>query len=277
MQSSLHLKFFAAALALGGLLAAFPGAQMALLVALLGLAALPPLLFLAYVLESRGSGRGLGPAWWLAVGAALALALLLWWPELDLRLARALYTPGKGFVARTALGEFGRFLGYMAPFVVLAAFAYAYVANLRGWRAPFAVSRRDFAFLALSMALGPGLIVNLAMKDHLHRPRPSQVAEFGGAREYRPFWRFDGSCERNCSFPSGEASEAFWMLAPASLAPPPWRGPAIAGAAVFGVLVSLLRMAFGGHFLSDVTIAALIMWALLLGLHRWIYRGISHR
>ena len=269
----MHLKLFAAVLALGGLLAAFPGAQLAVVAAVLGLALLPPLLLLAYVLESGGGGQGLGPAWWLAVGAAAALALLLAWPQLDLALARGFYAPGKGFAARTALGEFGRVVGYMVPFLVLAGFVCAYFARMRGWWTPFAVSRRDLAFVALSMALGPGLIVNLAMKDHLHRPRPSQVVEFGGAREYRPFWRFDGACPKNCSFPSGEAAEAFWMLAPASLAPPPWRGPAIAGAVVFGALVGLLRMAFGGHFLSDVAVSALIMWALLLALHRWIYRA----
>ena len=63
------------------------------------------------------------------------------------------------------------------------------------------------------------------------------------------------------------------MLAPASLAPLPWRGAAIAGAVVFGSLVGLLRMAVGGHFLSDVVFAALITWALLMALRWTIYGG----
>ena len=45
----------------------------------------------------------------------------------------------------------------------------------------------------------------------------------------------DGACKRNCSFVSGEASTGFWMVAPASLLPPPWRGPAIVAAFAFGV------------------------------------------
>ena len=48
------------------------------------------------------------------------------------------------------------------------------------------------------------------------------------------------------------------MVAPALLAPPPWRAPAVAGALVFGAAASVLRMAFGGHFLSDVLLGGLI-------------------
>ena len=31
-------------------------------------------------------------------------------------------------------------------------------------------------FLIATMAIGPGLIVNLGLKDHWHRPRPIQTA-----------------------------------------------------------------------------------------------------
>ena len=41
-------------------------------------------------------------------------------------------------------------------------------------------------FLVATMALGPGLIVNLGLKDHAHRPRPVQYVDFGGADEFRP-------------------------------------------------------------------------------------------
>jgi len=96
------------------------------------------------------------------------------------------------------------------------------------------------------------------LKDHAHRPRPSQTQEFGGPWEFRPWWRFDGACPKNCSFVSGEASEAFWMAAPASLAPPPLRPLAIGAALVFGAGAGLMRMGAGGHFLSDVLISALL-------------------
>jgi membrane-associated PAP2 superfamily phosphatase len=107
------------------------------------------------------------------------------------------------------------------------------------------------------MALGPGLLVNGILKDHSHRPRPVRVREFGGSAAFRPWYRFDGACARNCSFASGEVSGAFWTTAPAMLAPPWIRGTAIVAALVFGTADSLLRLAFGGHFLSDALLAAL--------------------
>jgi len=84
------------------------------------------------------------------------------------------------------------------------------------------------------------------------------VTEFGGPDAFMPWNRFDGACARNCAFASGEASEGFWMIAPALEVPGPWRVAAVAGAAAFGAATSVLRMAFGGHFLSDVVAGGLI-------------------
>jgi membrane-associated phospholipid phosphatase len=48
------------------------------------------------------------------------------------------------------------------------------------------------------------------------------------------------------------------MVAPASILPLPWRGPAVIAAFAFGFGTSLLRLAFGGHYLSDVILGGLI-------------------
>jgi lipid A 4'-phosphatase len=48
------------------------------------------------------------------------------------------------------------------------------------------------------------------------------------------------------------------MVAPASVLPPPFRGPAMVAAFAFGFGASLLRLAFGGHYLSDVVLGGLI-------------------
>jgi membrane-associated phospholipid phosphatase len=63
------------------------------------------------------------------------------------------------------------------------------------------------------------------------------------------------------------------MVAPASLAPPPWRAPAILAALGFGVATSALRMAFGGHYLSDVVLAALSTLILVQGARLLLFRG----
>ncbi|SRR5271155_5629821 len=187
----------------------------------------------------------------------IAMAIFALWPELDLATARLFYD-GNGFIARRVPARAIRDFFNVTPFVVLAAFAALYAMRRYGLHVSYAPSGRALIFLIATMAIGPGLIVNLGLKDHAHRPRPSQTQQFGGPSEFRPWWRFDGACPKNCSFVSGEASEAFWMVAPASLAPPPLRPLAIGAALLFGLGASLMRMAAGGHYLSDVIIAGLL-------------------
>lgn len=190
----------------------------------------------------------------LTLATLVAFAL---WPQIDIDAARVFY--GANGFRHTPLEEAARAFCNITPFVILAGFAASYALRRLGVATAYAPSGRQLAFLFATMAIGPGLVVNLGLKDHAHRPRPVHTMEFGGTSEFRPWFRFDGDCATNCSFVSGEGSEAFWMVAPASLAPPPIRPFVIAGALLFGALTSVLRMAAGGHYLSDVLIAALIV------------------
>jgi lipid A 4'-phosphatase len=192
------------------------------------------------------------------------LAVFALWPQIDLDIAGAFYGDG-GFIGHDPFERAIRAFFNITPFLVLAAFAGAYAMRRAGIAVAYAPTGRQLAFLIATMAIGPGLVVNLGLKDNTHRPRPAQTREFGGKFEFRPWYRFDGECRRNCSFVSGEGAEAFWMVAPASLVPPPGQPLAIAGALLFGVLASLLRMAFGGHYLSDVILAALVMLIIVQG------------
>lgn len=197
----------------------------------------------------------------------VTLVVFALWPGVDLDVSHYFYDGG-GFVGHNALERLGRDFFRVTPFVVLAAYTVLYALRRRGVAVPLAPSGRGVMFLAVTMALGPGLIVNLGLKDHAHRPRPVQTRDFGGADEFRPWYRFDGECRRNCSFASGEAASGFWIVAPASLVPPPWRGVAMAAAVAFGVGASLLRIAFGGHYLSDTLLGGLISLIVIV-LARW--------
>jgi len=193
----------------------------------------------------------------LVVGLVVVGAVFAIRPDLDLAATHAFYDHG-GFIGGRADAQAARWFFRITPFVALAAYAIPYLLRRLGIAAPWAPDGRAIAFLVASIVIGPALIVNLGMKDHLHRPRPIHVREFGGTVEFRPWYRFDGACRKNCGFASGEASSAFWMVAPAMVAPPPVRVPAMAGALAFGVAASVLRMAVGGHFLSDVLFGGLI-------------------
>jgi membrane-associated phospholipid phosphatase len=84
-------------------------------------------------------------------------------------------------------------------------------------------------------------------------------------------------CDFNCSFVAGEPAGAFWTLAPAALAPPPWRAAAYAAALTFGTAVGLLRMAGGGHFPSDVVFAGFLTFLVIWLMHGLLYRWQATR
>jgi len=138
---------------------------------------------------------------------------------------------------------------------------------------------RAIVLLLASLALAPGLLVNVALKEHWNRPRPILVREFNGPDRFVAWWDPRGECRHNCSFIAGEASGAFWTLAPAALAPPPVRIFAYAAAIAFGTAVGVLRMAFGAHFFTDVVFAGvftfLIVWIVHGALYRWRRTAIS--
>ena len=98
------------------------------------------------------------------------------------------------------------------------------------------------------------------------------VTQFDGQLQFVPWWDPRGSCGRNCSFFSGEAATAFWTYAPAALTPPAWRPLAFAAATLFGVVTSGLRMAFGGHFFTDVAAAGLVTFIVVWLAYGYIYR-----
>jgi lipid A 4'-phosphatase len=187
----------------------------------------------------------------------LTLAVFAFWPRLDLVVAHVFYDGG-GFIGHESIERFGRDFFRVTPFVVLALYAGLWLAKHKGVAIKWAPSGRAMIFLIATISIGPGLIINLGLKDHMHRPRPYQTQEFNGTSPFRPWYEDDGACKKNCSFVSGEAATGFWMVAPASVLPPPWRGPAIAAAFVFGIAASILRMAFGGHYLSDVLLGGLV-------------------
>jgi membrane-associated phospholipid phosphatase len=103
------------------------------------------------------------------------------------------------------------------------------------------------------------------------------VTEFNGPLEFVPWWDPRGGCGRNCSFFSGEGATAFWTFAPAALTPPAWRPLAYAAATLFGIITSVLRMAFGGHFFTDVAAAGLVSFLVIWLAYAWIYRWPATR
>jgi membrane-associated PAP2 superfamily phosphatase len=113
--------------------------------------------------------------------------------------------------------------------------------------------KRSGIFLVLLLALGPGLLVNALFKDHWGRPRPREVQQFGGNKQFLHPWQ-KGRDGNGRSFPSGHAAAAFYMAAPYFIYRRANRRFAhvwLIGGIAFGLLMSAARITQGAHFLSD--------------------------
>jgi membrane-associated PAP2 superfamily phosphatase len=143
-------------------------------------------------------------------------------------------------------------------------------------RRPMLVEARAALFLVATLAMGPGLVTNVILKDHWGRTRPIDLTQFDiyhlNRGQFTPWWDPRGRCPNNCSFIAGEPSGAFWTLAPAALAPPELRVLAYGAALIFGAAVGILRIAAGAHFFSDVVFAGVFMYIIIWTTHGLIYR-----
>src|SRR3954469_21700244 len=212
----------------------------------------------------------------IALALASVIALLFGiYPELDLKLAALFYdATSKSFPLKlNTLVAIARDGAMWIAWALAAPAIVALVIKLARPDRPLLMSGRAMVFLLMTLTLSAGVLTNLTFKSYWGRPRPVVVTQFNGAQEFVPWWDPRGACGKNCSFFSGEGATAFWTYAPAALAPPQWRPLAYAAATVFGVVTSSLRMAFGGHFFTDVAIAGLVtflvIWLAFALIYRW--------
>lgn len=127
-------------------------------------------------------------------------------------------------------------------------------------------------FILLSYALGPGLLVNAWLKQSLGRARPRDIEAFGGNLDFTAAWQLTDQCVRNCSFTSGEAASAMAMMSVVFVIPKRWRRPAAVLLGLLVVAFSVNRIAFGGHFLSDVLLSWLLVLLIMFALDRLLLR-----
>lgn len=122
--------------------------------------------------------------------------------------------------------------------------------------------RKVGAFLALVMLLGPGLIINTVLKDNWGRPRPRNVTEFGGSHAYEKVLSVDPASPGK-SFPCGHASMGFYLFIPWFLLRKKhqgWAALSLLTGILYGLLIGVARIAQGGHWLSDVLIAGILVY-----------------
>lgn len=197
-----------------------------------------------------------------ASGLTLAcVVMVLVWPSMDLAIAGWFYRPGEGFFANAwwPIRAVYKGVPWLLQLALVASVLILLRAMVQPGKVPLYWWRHALAWV-LVVAFGVGLLVHNALKDQVGRPRPVHVQPFGGPAPYIPALQLSSYCDTNCSFVSGHAAGAFSIMAFGMLACRRRKLQFLWGGLVFGTLVGAVRMAQGGHFLSDVFFAALAIW-----------------
>jgi len=200
--------------------------------------------------------------------AAIAFALLLTFaPTLDIWVGSLFYDANADVWVRR--GPFLQFMRSGVPPLIIGGLVFVLLTWIGGRIAGGAIAPatgRNLGFLATSLVIGPGLIVESLLKSFWGRARPRDVTEFGGADVFTPAVWISDACEKNCSFVSGHAALGFWTTAFALILPAQLRSPGLALGISIGAVMGVARMAEGAHFLSDIVYAGLIV----VGLNVWL-------
>ena len=122
---------------------------------------------------------------------------------------------------------------------------------------------KKLSLVIWTVLLSTVLLINLILKEYWGRPRPYRIDEFGGEHPFVLPGTISNYCESNCAFVSGEASSAAWLFVFLIFLPNRWRLPAGIFLSTYMVFFSGLRIAFGRHFLSDVTLSVLFTFCIM--------------
>ncbi len=138
-------------------------------------------------------------------------------------------------------------------------------------------ARREYArsclVVILTVALGPGLLVNGILKPYWGRPRPADITAMGGKQEYHNVWTPAGA-QGGKSFPCGHCSMGFSLASGVAFYPfhPVLSACALVGGIAYGALLGATRMVQGGHFPTDVLWAGVLIFVLIVALYYFVFR-----
>jgi lipid A 4'-phosphatase len=195
----------------------------------------------------------------------LSIILFVGFPSVDVWMASLFYN-GTFFlkdnlIAYAIYTDFG-----LLPFYLLPTLIFFSVFNFYKFKSTTQFfQQRIYSFLTMSLVLGPGVLVNLILKDNsIGRARPREILEFGGQADFTRAFEYSGACDSNCSFVSGHASMGFFFIGLGWLMQSKrWFYIGLG----IGVIVGITRIVQGGHFLSDTVFA---LWAVY-----WVNMGLG--
>ncbi len=230
---------------------------------------------------------------WLALFSVLWLMLLAVFysfPAIDIAVSEFFFTPdlcspdkpagvicGIFAVGSSPVLQTVRTVLFYLPGAVLAAFIIWLIhSQLTDRTAPAAAYRHNVVLLCVSWLLDVILVVNLVLKAYSGRPRPDETTLFSGLNPFVPAGDISGACAANCSFISGEAASAGWLVCALFVLPVRLRRWLSIPVTLLAVGTAFLRVAFGRHFLSDALLGFLsapVVFLFLIAIFGWKKTG----
>ena len=191
----------------------------------------------------------------------LSTCLFTFVPQLDIWASNFFYQEGSHFPANELW--FVKAIYDLTPWFGRAMLLTAMVVSLIAIFVPSKISRRHWrracAMIAV-LVFGLGLLVHALLKDGMGRPRPRDLQIFAGATTYVPVFIHSQFCTSNCSFVSGHAAVGFSLMSLGMFSVRRRRQFWLLAGLFSGGVVGAVRIAQGGHFLSDVVFSFLAIW-----------------
>ena len=200
--------------------------------------------------------------------------LFVFFPQIDIFVSALFYSKESGFIANGAWYEFILY-NSIQPVVTLAIVLpiLIWFYNIAAKKNLLHVNKKVVLYLLLVVAIAPGIIVNDIFKDHWGRARPAETTLFGGHKKFTP--AFIISDQNGYSFSCGHAAGAFFLIAPALLVRKRralWMSLAVG----YGIAISYIRIAAGGHFFSDTVVSFFIVYITTLIFYGLFFKEDKH-
>ncbi len=216
---------------------------------------------------------GLSPAFFILFTLCGVLFFLN--PQWDIEASSIFYRAGDGFYMADDLWGYIVYKGvHYATGVLIATYViYLAVAFIKKQETLLGIHRMAVVYMAVVLILGPGLIVNTALKNGVGRARPANVSCFAGDKVFTPAFVVSNQCDNNCSFVSGHAAFGFYWVTLGFLGATAFRRRA---GFIFGVsmgsVIGLVRIIQGRHFLSDIVFAFFFVYMVAAVVYWWMSR-----
>lgn len=212
-------------------------------------------------------------AWFGGAGLGISVLLFTLWPGLDLQVSQAFFDiPSATFPANQLTWIHAVYVAtpwLSRALFVLCCLGMVYL-KMRSQPRALGLQRRLLAWLLMAV-LGLGVVVDWGLKDKVGRPRPEQLQLFGADKPFVPAFQWSTHCDVNCSFVSGHAASGFSLMALGMWAGWRRRQNFLVLGMVTGSTIGAVRVAQGGHFVSDVVFSGWAIWLTYLLIRRiWL-------